>query len=153
MPVHITLQQFVCADNDIHLAFSGIIQHLLLLFGAAETGKNLNPHRPVGETVTEVIIMLLRQQGGRHQDGHLLVVIDGEERRPHRDLGFPETDIAAHQPVHCHRLTHIAQHGIDSLFLICGGFKRERLTKFAVLFAIMLKRETGFDGPLCINIQ
>lgn len=79
--------------------------------------------------------------------------MDGEEGRPHCDLGFTETDITAHQPVHRHRLTHIAQHGINSLLLIRSGFKRERLAKLAVLFAIMFKGKAGFDGPLCINIQ
>ena len=73
--------------------------------------------------------MLLGEQGGRHQHGHLFVVFDGEEGGAHRHFGFPEANVAADQAVHCQRLAHIAENGVDCLRLIWCGFERETVAE------------------------
>ncbi|CGX11529.1 Uncharacterised protein [Salmonella enterica subsp. enterica serovar Typhi] len=116
-------------DQNIDLTFGGFRQDLRLLFGAAKAGQHLNAYRPVGETVAEVVIVLLRQQRSRHQYRHLFMVFHRQERGAHRHFGFAEADVAAHQPVHRQRLAHIAQYGVNRLCLIGRRFKREAVAE------------------------
>ena len=51
--------------------------------------------------------MLLGQHRRRHQHRDLLAVFDRLERRPHGQLGFAVTDIAAQQPIHRPALLHV----------------------------------------------
>ncbi len=140
-------------DQNIDFAFAGLLQDLRLLFSAAETRHHLNAHRPVGKAVAEVIVVLLRQQRGRHQDRHLLVILYREEGGTHGHFGFPEAHVAAHQPVHCQRLTHVAQHGIDCLGLIRGSFKREAVAEQLVLLFIVFKGVARLRRTLGVDIQ
>ena len=57
--------------------------------------------------------MLLREQRGGHQHGHLLAVLHRLERRPHRDLGLAVADVAADQPVHRDGLLHVPLDLVD----------------------------------------
>jgi len=52
--------------------------------------------------------MLLRQDGRRHQDRHLITAIHGFEGRPHRHFRLAETHIAAQQSIHRPRPQHVA---------------------------------------------
>ena len=152
-PAQIALQQLVGADDDVYLAFGRVIQHLLLLFGAAEARHHFDADRPGGEAIAEVVEVLLCQQGGRHQHRHLLAVFHRQEGGAHRHFGFAETDVAAHQAVHRQRLAHVAQHRVDRLFLIRRGFEREALAEQLVLFAVVFEGETGLGGALGVDIQ
>ena len=44
-----------------------------------------------------VVVMLLRQNGRRHEHGHLLAVLHRFEGRPQRDFGLAVAHIAADQ--------------------------------------------------------
>ena len=76
------------------------VDHLLGLAGREEPGQHLDPHRVAGEALAERLEVLLGQQRGRHEHGHLLAVLHGLERGPDGDLGLAEADVAAHQAVH-----------------------------------------------------
>ncbi|MND85455.1 hypothetical protein D3C80_773820 [compost metagenome] len=152
-PAQIALQQFVGTDDDVYLTVDGIVHHLLLLFGATETRHHLDADRPGGEAVAEVVKMLLRQQGGWHQHRHLLAVFYRQEGGTHRHFGFAEADVATDQTIHGQGLAHVAQHGVDCLLLIWGGFKRETLAEQLILLTVMFKGEAGFGRALCVNIQ
>ncbi len=56
--------------------------------------------RPVGVAVAEVLVMLLREQGGRREHRDLLAGGRGDERGAQRDFGLAETDVAADDAVH-----------------------------------------------------
>jgi hypothetical protein len=51
--------------------------------GAVEAREALDPDRPVGEPIREILVVLLGQQGRRHQHRHLLAGADGDEGRVH----------------------------------------------------------------------
>ncbi len=95
------------ADDDIDLTGGQIFGDGFLLFGADKTRHNFDAHWPIGETVAEILIMLLGQQRGRHQYRHLFTALYGDKRRPHRHFGFAEADIAADHPVHRLRAFHV----------------------------------------------
>ena len=97
--------------------------------------------------------MLLRQQGSRHQYGHLFVVFNRQKRGAHCHFRFTEAHVAAHQTIHRQRFAHIAQHGIDRLRLIGRGFKRETFAEQLILLTVMLKGKTGFGSALGIDVQ
>ena len=73
--------------------------------------------------------VLLREQGGWHQDRDLLVVLYCQERGTHRYFGFTEADVATDQAVHGQRLTHVAENGVNCLRLIRRGLKRETVAE------------------------
>ena len=52
--------------------------------------------------------MLLRENGGRREDGHLFAFHHGFERGADRHLRFAETDVAANQAIHRARQLHVA---------------------------------------------
>ena len=79
----------------IHRLDQPFLEDLRLLFRAAEAGEQFDAYRPVGETIAEIVIVLLSQQGGRHQHRHLLVVFHRKEGGAHRHFGFTEADVAA----------------------------------------------------------
>ncbi|MNE03829.1 hypothetical protein D3C80_963420 [compost metagenome] len=141
------------ADQDIDFAFAGLFQDLCLLFGTAKTRQHLDTHRPVGEAIAEVVVVLLGEQRGRHQHCDLLVIFDRQEGGAHRDFGFTKAHVTAHQAIHRQRLAHIAQHRINRLRLIGRGFKRETVAEQLILFFIVLERVARFRGTLGVNIQ
>ena len=56
----------------------------------------------------ERAVVLLGEHRRRHEDGHLLAVVDGLERGPDGDLGLAVADVAADQPVHRPGLLQVA---------------------------------------------
>ena len=52
--------------------------------------------------------VLLGQDRGRHEHGHLVAGVDRLERRPHRHFGLAVADVAAQQAIHRPRLLHVA---------------------------------------------
>ena len=88
-------EQLVGADEDVDAAVSGGIQRGFLLFGGLEARQHFDAHRPVGEAVAEVFVVLLGEQGGRHQHGDLLAILHSDEGGAHGNLGLAEADIAA----------------------------------------------------------
>ncbi len=146
-------QQLVGADDDVHLALGHLLHHRALLLGGAEAAQHLDPHRPVGEAVAEVVIVLLGQEGGGHQHGHLLAAMHGHKRRPHRHLGLAKAHVAAHQPVHALGLTHVAEHSIDGVELIVGLLEREASGKLAIGLAVVLEGKAGAGRAVGVDIE
>ena len=65
-----------------------------------EAVDDLDGEGELGHARGEAAVVLLGQDGGRHQDGDLLAGVDGLERRADGDLGLAVADVAADQPVH-----------------------------------------------------
>ncbi len=125
LEAHIVLQQLVGADEDVDLAFGqlgGGVGHFL---GRLEAAHHLHGHRPVGKAVAEAVVVLLGEQGGGHQYGHLAAAVHGDERRAHGHFGLAEADIAAHQAVHRLGRQHVGAHGFDGSLLVRGFLERE----------------------------
>ena len=62
--------------------------------------------------------MLLREQGGRYQDRHLLLALYRDKGRAQGNFGFAKTHIAADDTVHRLAGFHIFQHGVYGCLLI-----------------------------------
>jgi hypothetical protein len=97
---HVRLQQAVGADDDVDLALGDLGQFGLDLLLALEARQHLHLQRPVGETVAEVAVVLLGQQGGGHQHRHLLAAGRRGEGGAHRHFGLAEAHVAADHAVH-----------------------------------------------------
>ena len=69
--------------------------------------------------------MLLRQQRGGHEDGHLHAVLHGLKGSADGHLGFAVAHIADDDAVHRHRGFHVLLDGLDSQHLIFGFDERE----------------------------
>ena len=123
--VDVVLQQLVGADEDVDTALGQFGQHLFLLATAAEARQLRDTHRPVGEAVEEVLVVLLGQQGGRHQHRDLGSGLDRDEGRTHGDLGLAEADIATDHPIHRLVGSQVGQHGGDGGGLVRGFLERE----------------------------
>ena len=124
------LQQFVCADNQIHLAGSQILQSAVLLGRGAETAEHINGHRKTPETADSGLIMLLGKYGGRHQNCCLLAVHNTLHNGPQSHLGFAEAYIAAQQPVHWCGRFHIGFDVCNAPKLVIGFGVGEIVLKF-----------------------
>ena len=62
--------------------------------------------------------MLLGQQGGGCQDGHLLAAHDGDEGGAQRHFRLAEADVAAHEAVHRFTGRHVLDDVVDGLGLV-----------------------------------
>ncbi len=80
--------------------------------------------------------VLLGQNRRRHQHRHLVAGIDRFERGAHGQLGFAVADVAAQQPVHRPRLTHVVLDGGDGGELIGRFAVGKRGVEFALPFGI-----------------
>ena len=74
--------------------------------------------------------MLLGENGGGHQNGHLLVVHDGLHDGPQGNLGLAEAHVAAEEPVHGDGGLHIRLDVRDAAELIVGLGVGEILLEF-----------------------
>ena len=119
------LQEPVGADQDVDLAGGGRSQKLLLLLGAAEPAEHLDRDRVTGHPLAEGVQMLLGQDRGRDQHGHLPAVLRRLEGGPDRHLGLAEADVAADQPVHRARPLHVGLGLGDGPDLVGGGDEGE----------------------------
>ncbi len=125
LETHVVLQQLVGADQNIDLALGQGLQGFRLLLGRAEAGQQFDPHRPVGEAVEKVLIVLLGQQRGRRQHRHLSPVLHRHEGGAHRHLGLAETDIAAHHPIHRPAGAQVGDYRVDGHLLVGGFLERK----------------------------
>ena len=96
------------ADQHIDLAVFAVLENLLLLTGVAEAAHHLDARRGVAHALGKGLVVLLGEDGGRHQHRRLFVVADRLEGRAHRDLGLAVADVAADQAVHGVGRFHIA---------------------------------------------
>ena len=93
-------EQPLRGDDDVDGSRRHPLEHRVGLLAGAEARQALDAHRPVGEAVDEGGVVLLRQQRGGHQHGHLPAGLHGDEGGAQGYLGLAEAHIAANHPVH-----------------------------------------------------
>ena len=96
----VILNDAMRADNDVHRARRELLDNFRLLALGAETRKQFHAHRIIRHALAEIIVVLLREHGGRHEDGDLLAIHHRLERRADRYFGFAEANVTADQAVH-----------------------------------------------------
>ena len=133
-------EEAVGADDDVDRAVLHPVDHLLGLAGGEEAAEDLDPHRVAGEALAEGQAVLLGEEGGGDEDGHLHAVLHGLERGPDGDLGLAEADVAAHEAVHRARRLHVGLDVGDGPLLV------GRLPVGEGLLELALPRGVGGEG-------
>ena len=121
--------------------------------GLRHLGRGLEPrhrlhrHRERRVPLGERVEVLLREHRRRHEHGDLLAVLHRLERGPHRDLGLAVADVAADQPVHRHRLLHVALDLVDGGELVGRLHVGERVLELALPRRVGPERVPGRGHP------
>src|SRR5690606_11193274 len=77
---YVVRQETVGADHEVDLAGGETLDHPRLLLRGEESGQDLDPDRIRGEALREGLVVLLRQERRRAEDGDLPPVLDRLER-------------------------------------------------------------------------
>ena len=92
--------------------------------------------------------MLLCQDGGGNQHGHLTMILDRLKRRPHRHFGFSIPHVAAHQPIHGFRKGEVLENILNGLQLIRGFFVIKGRVEFMRQRRVRLIGASGDKFPV-----
>ena len=130
LELHIFGQDAMGTDDNIGKAFFQSVQTFLLLFGCTETGQQFNFHRIARHTLDKGIVMLLCQNGGRHQICHLFSILHGFECGTDSNFRFAIANVPADQSVHDFAAFHIFFHIFDGVQLVICFIKGEGFFKF-----------------------
>ena len=128
----VLLEDAVGSDDNIGGAGFGGVNDFGLLFGGAETAQYLHLDGIGGEAFGEGGVVLLGQDGGRHQDGDLHTVVDGFEGGAQGDLGFAVAHVAADKAVHGLGQFHVGLDFIGGAELVGGFHVWERVFQIAL---------------------
>ena len=118
-------QQFVRAHDDVHRAIGHALEGGVDFFGRAKAAHLGHFHGPLGKAVAQGLVVLLGQQRGGGQKGHLLAAGDGHEGRAQGHFGLAKAHVAAHQAVHGLRRNHVLYDGVYGRLLIGRFLKAE----------------------------
>ena len=129
----------VGADDDVHRPRGQPGEDRLLLDGRPEAGEHLDPHGVGPEALAERVPVLLGEDGGGHEDRHLVPVEGDLEGRAHRDLGLAVAHVAADEPVHRLAPLEVRLHLANRLELVRRLLERERR------FELVLPGRVGGD--------
>ena len=144
---HVGLGQPVRADDDVDRAFFEPADDLGLLPPRGEPRQRGDLEGKLGHPGGERPQVLLAQQRGGHEHGHLVAGVDRLERRPHRQFGLSVAHVAAEQPVHRPRKAHVALDGVDGDQLVGGFVVGERGVELPLPFGVGGKGDAGPRGP------
>ena len=145
------VQQFVRADDHVHRAGPQALDGPVDLLGGLEPAHGRHIDREPFEPFAEGLVMLLDQQRGGHEHGHLLAVLHGLEGRAQRDLSFAEPHIAADEAVHRYGLFHVGFNLVDGGELVGGFLIGEGVFQLFLPWGVRTEREAL--GALAGGVQ
>ena len=145
LKLDVFLQQLVGADHNIGFAFDHSIKGLLGFLSGFKARQHIHFYRPFSEAVGKVLVMLLSQQGGWHQHGHLLAALYGHKGCAHGHFGFTKAHITTHQSVHWPRGGHVVNDSVNGGLLIWCFFVRESRRK-TLVFLVRAVEGKAFAG-------
>ena len=148
---HVLLQQLVGADDQVQRPGPQVCQSFAGLGGGAEAGQDADVHRKTAKTADGGGVMLLGQNRGGHQDGHLLAVQNGLHGGAESHLRLAEAHVAAEQTVHGPGRFHVALDLVDGTELIVGLGVGEILFKFRLPGGVGGKGKAG--QPLALRVE
>lgn len=118
------------------------LDDLVLFLRALETVEHGDMHAEILEPLRGGVVVLLRQNGGRGEQGRLLARNDGAEYGAEGDFGLSVPHVPADQAVHDLVRTHVLHDVLRGLFLVVRQFVgKARLEKF-LHFGILRKAES-----------
>ena len=130
-----------------------MLQNLLLLLRRVVAREQLDRDRERREAPQERAVVLIREDGRRREDGHLLAVHHRLERRAHRHFGLAVSDVAAQQPVHRLARLHVRLHVVDRRFLILGLLEFERILELELPRRVLRERVPLHHLPRGVELE
>ena len=126
---NVPAEEPVRPDHDVDPTIGQVTQNGGLLGGGAESTEHLDGDGVLRHPLPEGDVVLLCEDGRRHEHGGLSLVQHGPEGGPHRHLRLPVAHVPAKQPVHRLRTLHVSEHVPDGLALVFGLTVGERVTE------------------------
>ena len=122
----------MCPDDNIAASVRKALNGLLLFGGGGKPREHANIHRESAHTLSKRVVVLLCENGRRHENGNLAAVLHRLERSTECDLGLSVPDITADQTVHNLRRLHVLLHIRNRRKLIVCLLIREHFLKLAL---------------------
>ena len=145
-------EQTVGANDDIDTAGLQVVEGLSDLLRCPEAAQQRDVHREALHTLDEGVVDLLREDGGRHEVGHLLTVLHGLEGGAQCDLGLTVADVTADQAVHDLMALHVVLHRFDGEVLVDRLLVREHLLELLLPDGIRPELVAGLRLPRRIEL-
>ena len=140
-------QQLVRADDHVDVSLGQATEGFRRLRAALEPGQRPDLHGERRVPLAEGREVLLDEQRRRHQDRDLHAVLNGLERRAHRDLRLTVADVAADQPVHRHRALHVGLDLVDGRELVARLHVGKRVLQLTLPGRVGAEGVPGRRGP------
>ena len=141
------------ADDDVDLAALDAFQGVAGGLGRSEAGQFGHVQRKAGEAVVEGLEVLLGQQRGGGEHGHLTTGAGGHVGSAQGHLGLAEAHVAADQAVHRLGGDQILHDGMDGGLLVRGFLEAEAFGKGCIAGRVELERMSGSCGAAGVEIQ
>ena len=151
--LHVLLQQTVGADEHIDDARRRVLDNRFGLLGRLKSGQEGDTGGKGRKPFREVVVMLVRQQRGRHQHGHLAIFFHGLESGPHGHLGLAVPHIAADEAVHRFGGGHVIRDVFNGPALIRRFLILEGRLELVVQHAVFAVRRSVDQFPIGIEID
>ena len=153
MELYRLANQLVGAYQYVYLPCLKVGKHSLGLLGAAGPGEVIHTHWEVFQPLAKRLVVLVCEHSGRHEHSHLLRVAGRLERRPHRNLGLAEANIAADKAVHGPLSLHVGLHVCGCLELVGGVLVKETRLQFMLHERVLAESIALFVAPLGIKLD
>ena len=150
---HILGKHTVGTDDNVHLPFFQILNRLFDLPRRAKTRHKLNAHREILHALHKGIVMLLRENGRRHQVYYLLALLHRLKGRAKGNLGLAIAHIPANQAVHDAAALHVALCIFDRRQLVLRLLVREQFFKLLLPYRILAVLVTAQLPPCRIKLH
>ena len=141
------------ANDDIDTAGLQVVEGLPDLLRRPEAAQQRDVHREALHPLDEGVVDLLREDGGRHEVGHLLTVLHGLEGGAQCDLGLSVAHVAADQAVHDLMALHVLLHRFDGEVLVDRLLVREHLLELLLPDGIRSEPVAGLRLPCRIELH
>jgi hypothetical protein len=145
-------QQLVGAHHDVDAVGQALDRGRDLL-ARAEAAHLGHLDRPLAEAVHQRLVVLLGQQRGGREEGHLLAAGDRNEGGAQRHLGLAKAHVAADQPVHRARADHVLDHRMDGGALVGGFLEAEVVGKGFVVVGRITEGMAFAQRPAGVDVQ
>ena len=147
------VEQPVGADHDVDAALGEAVDDLARLLVGLEPRQALEVDGEAAHPLGEGRVVLGDEQGGGHEHGHLLALLDRLERGTDGDLGLAVADVAADQPVHRDGAAHVGLDLVDGAELVGGLGEREGVLELALPGAVGPERVALGGLPGCVELD
>ena len=151
--LHVLGQQLVGADDDVDLAALDAFQGVACGLGRSEAGQFGHVQRKAGEAVVEGLEVLLGQQRGGGEHGHLAAGAGGHVGSAQGHLSLAEAHVAADQAVHRLGRDQILHDGMDGSLLVRRFLEAEALGEGRIAGRVELEGMSGPGGAAGIEIE